>query len=177
MLTNNMRISKPIHFIGLGGAGCNALEYIHQQGIKAKYTGISYPERLCLPRTIQFIPFIRESKWDMFDGSKLFTNKCRYILLAGLGGDTGTYLVEALTHQLVTRHIQFLTICSFPFSLEGNQRRITAEKVKTRFESSLSFICFDLNFLIRTWGDQTLSSAFEMADQQFYWLSQGLNFN
>jgi len=172
-----MRISKPIHFIGLGGAGCNALEYIHQQGIKAKYTGISYLERPHLPKDIHFITFVRQSKWQLFDGSKLFTQHCRYILLAGLGGNTGSYLVEELTQLLKARHIEFLTICSFPFSLEGNQRRITAEKVKTRFESTVNFICFDLNFIIRTWGDQTLSSAFEKADQQFYWLSQGLNFN
>lgn len=177
MLTNNTRVFKPTHFVGLGGAGCNALEYIHQQGIIAKYTCISYPERPHLPENIRFIPFIRESKWQKCDGSKLFTRNCRYILLAGLGGNMGSYLVEELTQQLEARHIQFLTICSSPFSFEGKQRRKAAEKVTARFQSTINFICFDLNFLIGTWGDQTLSSAFERADQQFYWLSQGLNYN
>ncbi len=78
---------KPTHFIGLGGAGCNALEYIHRQGITAKYTCISYPERPHRPVDIR------------------------------------------------------------------------------------------VNLLIRVLGDQTLSSAFERANQQFYWLTQGLNVN
>ena len=168
---------KPTHFIGLGGAGCNALEHIHQQGIKAKYTCISYPERPYLPKDIHFISFIRSGKRQLFDGSKMFTRNYRYILMAGLGGITGSYLVEEFAQLFQARHIEFLTICSFPFSLEGTQRRIMAEKVKSRLESTNNFICFDLNQLIRTWGDQTLTSAFEKADQQFYWLSQGLNFN
>jgi cell division GTPase FtsZ len=177
MLSISTKMFKPIHFIGLGGAGCNALEYIHRQGITARYTCISYPHRPHLPESIRIIPFIRKSKRDVFNRSEMFTRNCRYILLAGLGGNTGSYLVEQLTPQLEARHIPFLTICIYPFSFEGKQRRVTADKVIARFRPSVNFICFDLNLLIRAWGDQTLSSAFERADQQFYWLSQGLNFN
>jgi cell division GTPase FtsZ len=179
MLSNNTRMFKPTHFIGLGGAGCNALEFIHQQGVAAEFTCISDRKNLHLPENFRFIPFIRDRKRDVFDGSKLFfARNCRYILLAGLGGNTGSYLVEELTQQLLGQNIQFLTICSHPFALEGKQRSMTAERIIARFSSTTNFICFDLNLLIRGWGgDLTISSAFEKADQQFYWLSQGLQFN
>ena len=36
---------RPIHFVGLGGAGSNVLEHIHKKGIEARYTCITTPPR------------------------------------------------------------------------------------------------------------------------------------
>ena len=144
MLTNFIKMNKRIHFIGLGGAGCNALEYIYRQGIKANYTSITYPERPHLPPDVHFNAYARISKWHLFEAGTLFNENCRYILLAGLGGDTGSYLVEELTPLLWVQNKEFLILCSSPFSFEGNQRRIIAAGVKTKFQSMSNFVQFYL---------------------------------
>lgn len=172
-----MGVNKGIHYIGLGGAGCHAIEYIHKKGVKAKFIGISYPVRLHLPADIQFISYVRVSKSQKFDGRELIKDNFRYVLLAGLGGNTGTCLVEELTHLLMSRNKEFQAICSLPFTFEGEQRRMLAQRVKTKFQSSGNFICFDLNLIRKNWDDMTLSRAFEKADEQFFWLSQVQNFN
>ena len=68
-----------IHFIGLGGAGCNALEHIYRQGIHANYTCISYPERPELPADIHFIKYARLSKWHLFEAGNLFKENSKYL--------------------------------------------------------------------------------------------------
>ena len=157
-----------IHFIGLGGAGCNALEHIYRQGIHANYTCISYPERPELPPDVYFIKYARLSKWHLFEVGNLFKENCRYVLLAGLGGNTGSYLIEELLPILWVRYKEFLVLCSSPFSFEGAQRRIIAERVKTKFQSMDNFICFDLEEMRQIWGNISLKAAFDKADNEFY---------
>jgi len=41
---------KMTHFIGLGGAGTNAVEFLFKNGIKGKFTCVSYPQRPKLPK-------------------------------------------------------------------------------------------------------------------------------
>ena len=170
-------MTRQLHFIGLGGAGCNAVEYIHGKGIPATYTCISHPERPSLPSDIHFSSFARLSKWDLFDGYDLVAKNRRYILLAGLGGNTGTYLVEEFMFLLQYHNRAFSVICSLPFTFEGQQRRIIANRVRTKFQSMNNFICFDLDSLVKHWGDMTLTDAFGKADERFYWLSQVQNYN
>lgn len=168
---------KGLHFIGLGGAGCTALEYIHRQGVQAHYTCITYPERSTLPSDIHFLPFIRECPRDIFDGYDLVGRNQWFILLAGLGGETGTYLVEEFTHLLLYRRRDFFTICSLPFAFEGHQRRTIADGVRAKFESMNNFICFDHNSIVKQWGDMNLTEVFDKADERFFWLSQVQNYN
>ncbi|MCX6227378.1 MAG: hypothetical protein NTV01_22015 [Bacteroidia bacterium] len=170
-------MTRQLHFIGLGGGGCNAVEYIHSKGIQANYTCISHPERSSLPSDIHFQTFARLSKWDLFDGYDLVRKNRRYVLLSGLGGKTGTYLVEEFMLLLQYQNRDFLTICSLPFAFEGHQRRIFAERFRAKFQSMKNFICFDLNSIVKHWADITLTDAFEKADERFYWLSQVQNYN
>ena len=46
---------KQLHFVGLGGAGTNTVEYFYRMGIKGNYTCITNPERPNLPSEIKFI--------------------------------------------------------------------------------------------------------------------------
>jgi cell division GTPase FtsZ len=170
-------MTRQLHFIGLGGGGCNAVEYIYGKGVQAKYTCISHPERSTLSSDIRFFTFARLNKKDLFDEYDLVRKNRRYILLTGLGGNTGTYLVEEFIHLLQYHNRDFLAICSLPFTFEGQQRRIIANRVWTKFQSMNNFICFDLNSIVRRWGDMTLTEAFEKADERFYWLSQVENYN
>ena len=173
-----IRNTKPLHFIGLGGAGCNALDHIYRKGIQAKYTCIDHRMRLDLPQEIEFIrftsvgrnPFFYDERLTLADDIKeLFVANHRFCLLAGLGGYTGTSLAMELTIWLHHSETEFLTICSCPFSFEGGSRRSTANKSKMELASISNFISFNLDDTItEDFGKLTIKGVYARADEQFY---------
>ena len=138
----NKSPDKTTHFIGLGGCGCNVLQFFHKKGLVGKYTGITdLGERILYPG-INYISFT-PPRYDPFNLSNprvlfpdmrqklvmpeeikdLFRENHRYVLIAGLGGYTGTKMVEELTHWLDDVGRVFVTICSLPFYFEGKIRK------------------------------------------------------
>lgn len=175
-----------LHFIGLGGAGCNILEYFHKRGLKGKYTCISNPERPLLSSSIKFIKFIPPVKSYTEDGEEsygvsdmsqplvvpkevkdIISANDMYILLTGLGGYTGTYMTELFTTLLKEQNKQFLTICSLPFAFE-KERKLYADKITIKFQGLPNFKYYDLEVMKENYGDKTLKEVFEMIDEQFY---------
>src|SRR5690606_33418372 len=128
------------HFIGLGGAGCNVVEGMHAKEIQGKFTCITELKRPHLAEQIQFAIFLppgdRERKLpsgipdmklpiQLSDKIKeVFSENDTYILLAGLGGFTGTKLVGQLIPWLQNHHKNFVVCCSIPFAFEGESRDI-----------------------------------------------------
>lgn len=178
---------KEIHIIGLGGAGCNALEYVHRQGVQAKYTCITDPQRLHLSPeidSIQFSPpvrnhfkygklFVQLSDMDRNfsvpqEITDLFENDNKFVLLAGLGGYTGSFLIEKLFPWLQAMDKDYLTICSLPYTFEGQDRRALAESMKITLQYFPNFKWFRLDTLRDTYGNLTLRDAFLTADKEFY---------
>ena len=45
----------------------------------------------------------------------------KYIIIAGLGGYTGTYITEEVAKLLKIGNKTFSIICSMPFNVEGKQ--------------------------------------------------------
>jgi hypothetical protein len=153
------------HFIGLGNGGTNAVKYIWSQWVKGRFTVVNDPEDADIPDGINLIPF-RSPKIRKFSGKKrdfyfpdmeqplelpdelsgLFRENCRFILLAGLGGYTGTKMAEALSGMLQKEQRDFPTICSMPFSFEGTSRLANAHEAM----------------------NLALSEAFPAADRYFY---------
>jgi len=177
---------KPVHFVGLGKAGCKALEYIYSKGIEAKYTGITDPG-IQLSPSIDFIPFsspkqiryktngeeIRisdlDQKFVLPDQIKeLFNEDCHYIILAALGGFTGTYMAKELTLMLQDQKMSFRTICSLPFPFEGKPKNRIAESALQRLLPVPGFRYFSLDSFSEYYDNLTLSEAFEKADEHFY---------
>ena len=119
-------LSKPgplnLHFIGLGGAGCNIIEHIHKKGVKARYTCITSPERPYLPADIEFIQFgpaghdYHNYKVEMKDIEisddiqNLFKGDLMFVLFAGFGGTTGTNLTRQLSAMLQRNNKKFMII-------------------------------------------------------------------
>lgn len=181
-------INNPLHFIGLGGAGCNALEYIYNKNINAKYTGITELEkRSKLSSAINYVDFIPPKqicfKTDTGEYSisdmtqklilpdhikQLFRENHRYVLLAGLGGYTGTYMTEELALLLRKWGKDFYIISSLPFSFEDSRRQSFARKVKDKMRWLDKFKYFELETIRETYGDITLKHAFEKGDEQFF---------
>jgi cell division GTPase FtsZ len=172
-LTLSNAESKSIHFIGIGGAGSNGVEFLHKKGIQAKYTCISNPVRENLPSAINFIHFIPpgEKYSEMKPPAEvleIFDRDDQFVLLAGLGGYTGTYMTEQLTHFLQAKKKSFMTICSLPFHFEGQKKRERSEQMLHKLQSSANFFSFDLQDIKKRYGNMKLNIAFERADEQFY---------
>jgi cell division protein FtsZ len=169
-----------LHFVGLGGGGCNALEYIQEKGIKARYTCITSPERTHLPGEIAFVKFDAPQGNHFMDEypemlpnilteevKSVFSTDHYYILLAAMGGFTGTKLALDLSGLLQKSNQRHMIIASIPFSFEGRRKRfaVSAKNVLVR---SPYFKWFEMDMIRKVYGDMTLSEAFIKADEQFY---------
>ena len=178
---------KEIHFVGLGTAGCRALQYIWGKKIVAKYTAITETDDLRTLEGIDYIPFtppryIRAKIKDrsiwypdmdkqivMPGGIKeLFVQDHRFILLAGLGGYTGTYMAEVLSSMLNDCGIEFYTICSLPFPFEGPERNTFAMSSFNKLRMINNFRYFDFKVLTQHYGNLSLAKAFAKGDEEFY---------
>jgi len=176
---NNSRTLK-IHFIGLGGAGCNIIENIHKKGIKARYTCITSPERSYLPADIEFIPFgpaehdyhtyqvkmknleISEDVKNIFDGNSSF------VLFAGFGGTTGTNLTRQISAMLHQKDKKFMVIYTMPFNFEGPSRKAFTLKAKQAMDGFSNAHSFNLEVIRQTYGNVKLNVAFQKADEHCY---------
>lgn len=169
------------HIVALGGAGTKALEYIYQQKVDADYTYINYPQR-DLSKDINFVKFFSglpfpyypdgwlNKKVELSESIKqvFFNPQSHYVLLAGLGGYTGSSLVEAVYDYLTSQKIAFDIICSFPFSFEGKDRMKNAKRKSKRISKNSNFIALNLNELRKKNKKMLLSEAFVKADIEFY---------
>ena len=184
VLLRNGKQNKITHFIGLGDAGCNALEFFHKKGTKANYTVILDQKRSDLSSEINFIEFDspRHYGWtrgyDLPDTiqsiivpneiNNIFEEGNNFILLAGLGGYTGTYLTIALTTLLHDGKKDYMTICTSPFEFEGKMRKAIAYKFNTNTNSVLNLKCYDLNMIREKYGNLKINEAFEKGNEEMY---------
>ena len=179
---------KKLHFVGLGGAGTNTVDYFYRMGIKGKYTCITNPERPNLPSGIKLIEFIPprqihyESGIEVFQildihhkikipssVINIFKSNDKFVLLSGLGGYTGSYLTVELNRLLHDNGRKFMTICSLPFTFEGQKRKSCAEYAMKQLETQRNFKCFELDDIIEKYGrNLTILEVFKKADKQFY---------
>ncbi|MBK9357022.1 MAG: hypothetical protein IPN08_06480 [Bacteroidales bacterium] len=102
----------------------------------------------------------------------LFRENGRFVLLAGLGGYTGTKVAEAFSLMLYKQHKDFLTICSMPFSFEGRFRLTIAREAKERMKAIPNCHFFELDMLRNDHVNMALSEAFPAADRCFYKILQ-----
>jgi len=162
------------HFVGLGGGGCNVVEGIHAKGVQGRFTCITHPERPHLPKQIQFLKFPslgeleRRSPRGVPDMTRtfqlsdqireVFSEGDTYILFAGLGGYTGTKIVEQLIPWLLKDHHEFAVYCSIPFAFEG-ERRTIAVRLADQFHSLPNFHYFDLESVREKYFDFTVTET------------------
>ncbi|MDZ4668375.1 MAG: hypothetical protein SGJ00_10880 [bacterium] len=184
-LFSNPRPKKPHHIIGLGGAGCNILEYVHANGVEAKYTCISRPARPNLPSDIEFIEYhppiiathftnkeiciptdmsgkliIPDQVWRIFEADE------KFVLYAGLGGFTGTFFMEQLVPWLQANKKDFQAICSIPFSFERQSSKPYVNRVMKAIKPYPNFSYFELDDFIVKKGGATLTKFFELVSEE-----------
>jgi cell division GTPase FtsZ len=187
LLLSSTKEASSIHFIGLGCAGSNQVEFLYNKGIIGKFTCISNSIRLNLPKEIQFVHFIPpgESQYkngvEMFRISdmkqpivipdsilNIFDSNEVFVLLSGLGGYTGTFMTEELTLFLNQRKKLFLTISSLPFNFEAHKRRLIAENTMNKLKSIDSFKYYELEKIKTEYGHLPIMYTIEKANEQLY---------
>lgn len=124
----NIEPATKLHFVGLGAAGGNFLMHIHNKKIDARYTYIDKkPKQKPCPANMNFIKFCPEQDTQIV--SLIQTNFRKdetIVLLAGLGGKTGTNLSVALFGQLQAARYNVFLVATIPFDYEEERQRYAA---------------------------------------------------
>lgn len=156
------------HLIGLGGAGCNALQHIHSKGCKARYTFITEADH-DFPAGTNFIKYPSLYKGNPSpvsparltdDIRNLFNKQDKYVLLCGLGRTGGLLMNKIMETYSDTRDIQVIT--TLPYRFEGAISRKRAEK---QLRTGVNYRIIPLESLRNMHGNITVGEAFSLADE------------
>ncbi len=178
---DKIKQKKQLHFVGLGGAGCNAIEFIQQRIPEAKFTCITTPDRPKLADSIHFINS-GELSWDALEVMKIFRqnenpkteikvlNKFfeadeTYIILIGLGGGDGTILSRFLFEKLKNENKEFYLVATTPFNFEGNKRIQLSDWALRYFENDKRTVIISNEYIREQYGNMTIENAFRKADE------------
>ena len=182
---------KETHIIGLGGAGCNIAKYLYEKGFKGTYSCLSNVERTDLPASVLFIEhhiYSKEKHLQLILNrvkgdkevpkpdldttipeliEKRLKDNCRFILLVGLGGMTGSYLVKQVADYLKDKDKEFAVVCTTPFNFEGDTNEY-ADKIKDELAVLPNFYCFSNESIREKYGNMAMRKAFAMADEEVW---------
>jgi cell division GTPase FtsZ len=180
---------KPLHIVALGGAGCNFLSFIYNNGVKAKYTAVSsYSRNLPKDSAIEFIHFTPPQKEVMIDRGtfvdklvstdmnnrlqmpdaiyKHLESNDKFIIISGLGGYIGSFFTEDTANYLSKNGKTFLILCTLPFSFEGARIKY-AEDTRKKLSSFDNFKYIELTSLREKYGNVGIKAAFQKIDDLF----------
>jgi len=144
LMNPRLKKAKTIHVIGLGGAGSNILEQLFKVQPSLKYTMVTDPIRSSIPESVEFIHYIHHFAFRNELGEEVnFLPAAlverigideHLIILAGLGGGTGTLLTDQLIQFCINSNISFQVGCSWPLSFEGAKRLKRAEEFESNYK-------------------------------------------
>ena len=180
---NTDKKSLPLHFVGLGGGGCNILETAHRIHAASFYTGISTPPHqrnwtfgryITIDVPVKEIFYnhgveihrIHDSEIELTEEIKsLFDSAHHYVLFAGLGGYAGTKLMGLMFEFLKKEGKSFQSIAATPFRFEGKNRKSVSQNMVSRLNQYSEFTTFNLETIHNQFGNIPLSQAFERANE------------
>lgn len=165
---------KRMHFVGLGGAGKNIISFLINHGVTARFTYVNENEASNLKSSnvsyLQYVPPLMGTTIpDIFNGElpqgliEHFSASERNILCAGLGGQSGTFLLANLLKQLPAKST--LAICTLPFTFEGPFCQEVSSNFCTLYASFPNLLLLDLNLLVQSNRDKTISEVLDLSHQ------------
>jgi len=178
-----------LHFIGLGGGGTNILTHFLQNGVSGKFTSITCKERIELKKAgVQFISFkspkyhYNHEEFMKYYNDLSIPNEVkeninkndRYILLAGIGGFTGTKLMDDILERLTG--IQHFAICTLPFGFELPIGQIVGKMFYEKYHGIKSVKFFDLSPFGKANGTLKMAEAFRKCHEQLFNLYKSHSF-
>lgn len=181
--TNN----KPLHIIGFGGAGSTISIALQKMGIPAKYTCITHPKRTDLAPEIDFISFVppgisRVTKTGRVFFSpemrapivvpanvyELFEPNAQYVIIAGLGGYTGTFMWNHFVKWLAAQQKSFSAIGILPFSFERKGAKSIVARIQKKLEEKENCHFIALDSYTEKFGDKPMTELFEQVNRDVY---------
>lgn len=170
-----------IKVLGVGGGGCNAVNYMHKQGIKDVSFLVCNTDKQVLakssvPAKLQLGPglgaggdpekaeeYAKEScdriKEALNDGTQML------FLTAGMGGGTGTGASATVAEVAQDMGILTVGIVTIPFAFEGNKKiRKAMTGLAKLAEHVDALLVINNEKLTQIYPDLNLLNAFEKAD-------------
>lgn len=193
LLAENSTTNK--HFVGIGDGGCKMLQYLISKGniksadytaVNCSFMGYSFPlERQILTGVPEDAYTGRNINLKALDKlsvqlpptiTNAFIDKDRhYVLLAGLGGFTGSYLCKAIPGFLQANKLGYNSIISLPFSHEGLVKRKQAVAIKHSLRDQPNTVFVDYDSIRENHGNFKLKDAFTIANEYSFRAFQLLN--
>ena len=178
-------LASIIKVIGVGGGGSNAVNYMHDQGIKGVDFIICNTDRQALD--ISSVPVKLQLGLGLTEGlgagsipergnqaaqenieeiKQLLSTRTKMVFItAGMGGGTGTGAAPVIAN--IARELGILTvgIVTSPFQWEGRKRKQQAVAGVEEMRKAVDTLLVINNDRLRElYGDLSLDNAFEHAD-------------
>ena len=187
--------SNLIKVIGLGGGGCNAVNFMHLQGIKdvdfmVCNTDFNHLELSNVPTKVQLGRKIteglgagaqpdrgREATIETLDEIRahLSDNTKMVFITAGMGGGTGTGSAPIVARMCKEMGILTVGIVTMPFKFEGKRRFEQANAGLEELKQYVDTIIVVLNDKLReTFGNLPIRDAFGQADNVLSSAAKGI---
>lgn len=175
-----------IKVLGVGGGGCNAVNYMYQQGIPGVNFAVCNTDKQDLqkspvPTKIQLGPNLleglgagadpEEGRRAAFESEEeirmyLSNNTKMVFVTAGMGGGTGTGGAPVVAKIAKDLGILTVGIVTLPFTNEGKPKREKAEKgLQNMKENVDALIVVSNNKLYEIYPDLDIDEAFSQADE------------
>jgi len=181
--TNWQQVETMIKVIGVGGAGCNAVNYMYREGVKGCSfivcnTDAQALERSSVPTRIQLGHGRLGAGTDPLKGQKAAqesADKIKELVLdsgtqmlfitAGLGGGTGTGAAPVIADLARQAGILTVAVVTMPFNNEGNEALTKAiDGLKSLEKLVDSLIVIKNEKLYEHYGDLLVQDAFPKSD-------------
>lgn len=178
------QVENMIKVVGVGGAGCNAVTYMYDQGVKgcsfiACNTDAQALERSSVPVKIQLGHGRLGAGTDPIKGRKaameseeqirelvLDDNTQMLFITAGLGGGTGTGAAPVIADLARQKGILTVAVVTMPFSNEGSEALTKAIDGLRSLEKLVdSLIVIKNEKLYEHYGNLLVQDAFPKSDE------------
>jgi len=186
---------SPIKVIGVGGGGSNAVNYMHEQGIKGvdfivcntdnqALEASNVPVRIQLGTTLTAgqgagsRPEIgKNAAIENLDDvlNKLEDNTTMVFVTAGMGGGTGTGAAPVIAQACKDLGILTVGIVTVPFNFEGKRRATQAGEGLEAMRAAVDTLLVIRNDKLRElFGNLALKQAFSNADEVLCTAAKGI---
>ena len=181
-----------IKVIGVGGGGCNAVNYMYRKNIDGCSFVVCNTDAMALstsdvPVKIQMGAGLgagtdpvsgRNAALESQDeiAEKVLDNGTKMLFLtAGLGGGTGTGASPVIAKMAKDRGILTVAVVTLPFKNEGNEAQIKAVDGIRELEKNVdSLLIINNEKLYEYYGDTLIQDAFPKADEVLATAVQGI---
>lgn len=179
---NWVPVDSIIKVIGVGGGGCNAVDYMYRQKIEGCTFIVCNTDSQALdnsdvPVKIQLGSGLgagcdptkgRNAALDSQDiiAEKVLTNTEMLFITAGMGGGTGTGAAPVIASMAKNKGILTVGVVTLPFKSEGNESMSKAIDGINELEKNVdSLLIINNEKLYDYYGDLLLQDAFPKADE------------